>query len=142
MSYSWSPATGLSSTNSANPVASPAQTTTYTVTVTNSYGSSTTVSITVRVEEDYKVTAYNILTPNGDGQNDTWVVENLSTYPQAEVKVYDKAGRLVFSKRGYTNDWNGQYNGNTLATDTYYYIITFGADKPASKGYLTIVNNQ
>ncbi len=48
-SYSWSPAAGLSATNIANPVAKPAVTTTYTVTVTDNNGCSTTAQVTVNV---------------------------------------------------------------------------------------------
>jgi gliding motility-associated-like protein len=48
-SYSWSPATGLSATNIANPIASPLSTTTYTVTVTNSFGCSSSDMITLTV---------------------------------------------------------------------------------------------
>ncbi|MBW7468424.1 hypothetical protein ABID22_002836 [Pontibacter aydingkolensis] len=47
--YSWSPATGLSSTTVANPIASPAQTTTYTLTTTNADGCTATTQVTVTV---------------------------------------------------------------------------------------------
>ncbi|NEM97525.1 Ig-like domain-containing protein [Pontibacter burrus] len=57
--YSWAPATGLSATNVANPVASPAQTTTYTVTVTNADGCTATdqVVVTVNPTPTAKITA-------------------------------------------------------------------------------------
>ncbi len=47
--YSWTPTTGLSSSTSANPVASPTATTTYTVHVTDSNGSNVTDAVTVTV---------------------------------------------------------------------------------------------
>lgn len=47
--YQWSPATGLSNPNIANPTASPATTTTYTLTVTNSFGCVGTDQVTVQV---------------------------------------------------------------------------------------------
>lgn len=49
MTYSWSPSTGLNNANIANPVASPTVTTTYTLTVTNAGGCSTSESITICV---------------------------------------------------------------------------------------------
>ncbi|KIA86140.1 T9SS type A sorting domain-containing protein [Flavobacterium sp. AED] len=51
VSYSWSPATGLSATNIANPVATPATTTTYTVTVTGANGCTKTDSVIVTVDK-------------------------------------------------------------------------------------------
>ena len=55
--YSWSPSTGLSATNIANPVASPAQTTTYTCTISDGQTTQTaTVTVTVNdviVENEY-----------------------------------------------------------------------------------------
>ena len=133
--YSWSPSTGLSANNIANPVASPVQTSTYNVTVTNSFGSTTVVPITITVVQDYNVTPNNILTPNGDGSNDTWAVENIASYPNNEVKVVDKAGRLVFTQKGYANTWDGA----NLTPDTYYYIIIFGPDVAPKKGFITII---
>ncbi|MFV5700219.1 hypothetical protein ACM55H_17820, partial [Flavobacterium sp. ZT3R17] len=51
VSYSWSPATGLSATNIANPVATPTTTTTYTVTVTGANGCTKTDDVTVTVDK-------------------------------------------------------------------------------------------
>jgi gliding motility-associated-like protein len=133
--YSWSPSTGLSANNISNPVASPDQTTTYNVTVTNSFGSTTVVPISITVLDDYNVTPNNLLTPNGDGLNDTWAVENIASYPNNEIKVVDKAGRLVFTQKGYANTWDGA----NLIPDTYYYIIIFGPDVAPKKGFITII---
>jgi len=49
LSYSWSPATGLSNPNIANPVADPASTTTYTLTVTDTYGCTATDAVSITV---------------------------------------------------------------------------------------------
>src|ERR1035441_8156034 len=47
--YSWSPSTGLSAVNVANPTATPTSTTPYTVTVTDSVGCTAISSVTVGV---------------------------------------------------------------------------------------------
>jgi gliding motility-associated-like protein len=139
VSYSWSPSTGLSATNIANPVASPSVTTTYAVTVTNSLGLSTVVYVTVTVLEDYTLEPGNLVTPNNDGYNDTWVIGNIQSYPDNEVTIIDKAGRVVYNKKGYTNDWNGQYNGQELVSGTYYYIINFGKGINPKRGFITVI---
>lgn len=142
VSYSWSPSTGLSATNIANPVASPLQTTTYAVTVTNNQGVSTVVYVTVTVVEDYNVKPNTVITPNGDGKNDRWVINNLLTYPNNRVQVYDKAGRLLLNKTSYQNDWDGTLNGSPLAEGTYYYVIKFDVpQQQIIKGYLTIIRD-
>lgn len=81
--YSWSPATGLSSTNTANTTANPANTTTYTVTVTAGVGCTATGSATINVGGGANVnisppatlTCTNIsiqLTANSSASNYTW----------------------------------------------------------------------
>lgn len=142
-SFNWSPSASLSSTNTFNPVAKPSQTQSYSVTVTNVYGSSTTLSITVEVMEDWNIVANNILTPNGDGQNDKWLVDNLSSYPNNQLIIMDRSSRVIYRKTGYANDWDGMFNGAPLPPDTYYFVLTF--DSPSGKkvskeGYITIVN--
>jgi gliding motility-associated-like protein len=141
VTYSWSPSIGLSATNVANPIASPSQTTVYTVTVTNAAGLTTVLYVTVNVVEDYNVTPTNIITPNGDGINDYWVIDNLDSYPDNEVQIFDKAGRILYQVKNYQNNWDGTINSNLLAEGTYYYVINFGSGKKIKKGYITIIRD-
>ncbi|WP_293786701.1 Ig-like domain-containing protein [uncultured Pedobacter sp.] len=138
--YSWSTASGIiGGQNTATLTVRPAQTTTYTVRVTNASGCSSIQSIIIKVAEDYQLVATNILTPNGDGINDTWMVQNIDMYPQNEVIIIDGNGRKVYQKKGYDNTWNGTVNGSPLAEGTYYYIITYGPEKLVQKGFITIL---
>ena len=66
------------------------------------------------------------ITPDGDGVNDTWFINNIQNHPNNIVKVYNRWGDLIFSKNGYQNDWNGSYanNGNNIPdASSYYYQI-------------------
>lgn len=65
------------------------------------------------------IVVYNGVSPNGDGINDTWIIEGIQQYPASEVQVYDKWGDMVFSKTGYNNDWNG----GQMPDGTYFYLI-------------------
>jgi gliding motility-associated-like protein len=85
--------------------------------------------------------AANILTPNGDGRNDTWVIKNIDSYPNNEVSIFDRSGRMIYHKKGYGNDWNGTVNGRPLHEGTYYYVIDFGNGKKIIKGYISIVTS-
>lgn len=90
-----------------------------------------------------QVVVSNILTPNGDGKNDLWIAQDLSVmYPQNEVTVYDKSGKVVFQKSNYQNDWDGNFNGSPLHTGTYYYHIKIGNDLKPIKGTLTILRGR
>jgi len=71
---------------------------------------------------------YDVLTPNGDGINDTWTILNADRYPNAIIKVFNRWGKEVFSTIGYNNDWNGTYSGNTLPTGSYYYQVDQNGD--------------
>jgi gliding motility-associated-like protein len=118
----------------------PAGTTTYAVVVTNSFGYQATVPVLLTVIVDYKLVPNNLVTPNGDGVNDRWVIPNIDMYPDNEVMVYDKAGRAVFAKRGYNNEWDGTVNGKKLKEDAYFYVIKFNKDGALPiRGYLSIV---
>lgn len=61
---------------------------------------------------------YNTLTPNGDGINDTWVIEGIHRFPDAEVLVYSRWGQLVHRSRGYQ-----PWDGGDLPEAVYYYVI-------------------
>jgi gliding motility-associated-like protein len=85
------------------------------------------------------VKANNILSPNGDGNNDVWVVEDIESYPNNKVTIFDKAGRVVYTTNSYSNDWTGTYQGSPLEEGTYYYAIDFGKGNGLMKGYITII---
>jgi gliding motility-associated-like protein len=142
VTYSWANANGIiSGQQDAVLKAKPLATATYQVNVTNANSCSSTGNIIINVGPALKVDATNILTPNGDGKNDRWVVNNLGGYPDNEVTIYDRAGRVVYHRRNYSNDWDGTVNGNPLAEGTYYYILTI-KDNGAVKGFITIIRDK
>lgn len=85
------------------------------------------------------ITATNILTPNGDGKNDTWLVKDINLYPNNTVSVYDRAGRLIYNKHDYQNDWDGTLKGSPLQQGTYYFTIDLGNGGNLIKGFITII---
>lgn len=84
----------------------------------------------------------NIISPNGDGKNDTWVIKDIENYPNNEVTVFDRAGRIIYAKKGYTNDWGGTLRGSPLNEDTYYYVLDLGPGQPKIKGFITIIRDR
>jgi len=141
VTYQWSNANGIiSGQNTATLTVRPNTNTTYTVTGFNQFGRSSTQSFTLEVRADFQVlNIMNVLTPNGDGKNDTWIIENIDMYPNNLVKVFDRAGKSVFEMKGYNNTWDGTFKGNVLPEGSYYYIIDFGQGIGIRKGYISII---
>ena len=71
----------------------------------------------------------DIISPNGDGINDTWHIINIQNYPNNVIKVYNRWGNKIFESRGNYNPWNGSYRGETLPSGSYYYHIDLMGDR-------------
>eukprot|EP01133_Synstelium_polycarpum_P017550 gene17550-20942_t len=101
----------------------------------------TAVNLEPATDPYKEIEANNMITPNGDGVNDTWVVKNIHLFPNNELRIFDREGRIVFMMFGYDNSWNGQFNGNPLPEDTYYYILTFDSGRSKKTGFISIVRD-
>jgi gliding motility-associated-like protein len=117
----WTPSNSLSCLDCLNPVASPTETTTYTLTYTSPLGCERTDSATVRVTREFP----NTITPDGDGVNDVWNIPGLDDFPNVEVVIYNRWGNEIFQSTGYIVPWDGTNNGEDLPTGSYYYIIDY-----------------
>jgi|SRR6185312_213233 len=114
----------------------------YTVTIKDANGLTTsTPFIILPNNEACKVKFYNGITPNGDGHNDTWIIENIEIYPTNDVQIYNRWGTEVWSAEGYDNNhvvWKGQdYQNQPLPDGTYFYIVTISGATPY-KGWVQI----
>ncbi len=66
----------------------------------------------------------NILTPNNDGKNDTWKVNDPPQIMGCQVKIFNRWGEVVYESTDYNNDWGGTKNGEELPDGVYFYSIT------------------
>lgn len=63
-------------------------------------------------------------TPNGDGSNDVWKVENLDNYPHSIIYIFDRYGKLLKQMDANSAGWNGTFNGLQLpATDYWFRLV-------------------
>jgi gliding motility-associated-like protein len=106
----------------------------YSVTVSNQYGCPAVDEIEVIV--DFGIP--NFITPNGDGYNDTWEIPSLRNNSVADIKIYDRFGKLIISYKGSDQGWNGTANGKLVNPDTYWYIIDLKDDSNPIKGKITV----
>ncbi len=137
--WSWFPGTGLSNSMIANPIANPVITTTYNLVVVDVNGCMAVDSVKITVLNDFNVTISNMMTPNGDGYNDTWIIQNIENYPHTKVTVVTRQGQEVYTSDSYNNKWDGTQDGNKLADGTYYYIVQFEGSTKVFKGAITIL---
>lgn len=84
---------------------------------------------------------FDIITPNGDGNNDRWVIANIEKYAKNEVFIYNRWGQLVYTQKAYTSDWTGtNQEGKELPAAAYFYIIKLNDDKNTTwEGSVTIL---
>lgn len=77
-------------------------------------------------------------TPNGDGYNDVWKIEYLQKqHRQAQVQIFDRYGKLIFSGTGDNEGWDGTYNSNPLPASDYWFTITL-ENKRVIKGHFSL----
>ncbi|MDP3470016.1 MAG: gliding motility-associated C-terminal domain-containing protein [Daejeonella sp.] len=82
------------------------------------------------------------ISPNNDGLNDKFVIENLQATDKVRIEIYNRWQSLVFRDTDYKNTFEGIGNqkgmlNNNLPDGTYYYILHFNDSKPVT-GYIII----
>lgn len=95
-----------------------------------------------------EILSYNLVSANGDSNNDTWIIDCISNYPNNNVKVFNRYGVLVYEVDGYDNadtvfrgiGERGVYSmGNDLPDGTYFYIIDKRDGSKPITGFLELV---
>jgi len=120
-SYSWSPSATLNNPNIANPLATPYNTTTYTLTVTDSLGCSSIDAVIISVNPG-ALFVPNIFSPNGDGENDILYVYG-SSIKVMKFSVFNRWGEKVFESNLRTNGWDGNYKGKPCDAGVFVYHL-------------------
>ena len=81
-----------------------------------------------------------VITPNNDGYNDVWQIRNIDLYPDAEVRVFNRWGKMVFSTRNLAdNPWNGTIGGKPVPTDSYHYILYLNDGSKPRSGVISVI---
>jgi len=125
--YTWTPSGSLTCSICSNPIASPAITTTYTITSIDQNGCTVSGELLITVKpacigDDQDVFIPNVFSPNGDGKNDVLYIggNGLSDIYWA---IYDRWGNLVFEAYDQNHGWDGAVKGNPMGTGTYVYYL-------------------
>ena len=114
---------------------------TYSVLITDDSGDDTTVTIVIKLNE-CEMNPELVFTPNNDGINDWWFINNSQFFSEAKVLVFNRLGQKVFEQKGEYKPWDGKdLFGVTLPDASYYYIIYHKGDDEGTiiKGSVSIV---
>jgi gliding motility-associated-like protein len=140
--YAWAPEVSAESPFAQSTVIRPFESTEYELSVLDSNGCEADTSIFIEVLNDYKLEATNVLTPDNNGKNDFWIIQNIDAYSNATLIILDRWGNTVFEQKAYKNNWGGTNTaGEPLTDGTYYYIVTFEGSDKVYKGAVTILRN-
>jgi gliding motility-associated-like protein len=86
-----------------------------------------TAMIFIRVGEGISLNIHNVITPNGDGMNEKWIIEGIEEYPQNTVLIFNRWGDEITTFNGYNNSdvvWDGSNkHGEPVPDGTYFYIV-------------------
>lgn len=130
--YKWTPAAGLSATNSANPrINKLYQDQKFNLEVTDVNGCKSNGNIQVLVDRNYSVFIPNVFSPNGDGYNDELRLHAcLGVQQISNLKIFDRWGNLIMSMNSVPIDceggtvlWDGNYSGRIGNIGSYIYAF-------------------
>ena len=86
---------------------------------------------------DCSIVVPNLLTPNGDGQNDVFLIANINLFPDNTFKVLNRWGVEVYGENGYNNTTK-VFTGDGLTPGRYFYSLDLGNGAGRKSGSLII----
>lgn len=116
--YTWTEG-GVPISNASELTTTDLTTQSYVITVVDVCGSTDSDTSTVVIEA-CDITVPNIMTPNGDGYNEFWIITNLEKHPNTAVQVYNRWGQLMYENSAYQNNWDG----GDVSDGVYFYVVT------------------
>jgi len=121
------------------------------VTYTATDDSGNTANCTFKVKISYDEVDFNftrILTPDGDGHNDKWILLNIDKHPENRVTIVDRWGSVIFTGSGYDNEnivWKGlNASGAVAPTGTYFYTVTVrvASGMVQKRGFIELIRSR
>ncbi len=114
------------------------------VVVTDANGCAESLSIDVGYDISFNCLVIpDIITPNHDGYNDEWIITNIDMYPDAEVRVFNRWGRMIYRERNIlSNPWDGTFKGKLVPTDSYHYILDLNDGSQPRSGVISVIREE
>ncbi len=142
VSYAWAPNDGLTCMDCAAPVVNSFdKTNEYSVTVTYNGHCTAVATAKVNVAGHPEPFVPNAFTPNGDGNNDVFMVFG-QDIRSVDLKVFNRWGEKVYESNNQFDGWDGTYKGQLQNTNVFVYEVTatyLDGKKVDKKGTVTLV---
>ncbi|MBT1699903.1 VCBS repeat-containing protein [Fulvivirgaceae bacterium PWU4] len=140
--YLWRPGLSLNDSTIANPVATPLQDITYKVIGTDINGCKGEATVSIRVLGTSvldQIKPKNYFSPNDDTVNPFWTVQDIESFPECGVTIYNDKGAKVFEAKPYNNNWDGTFKGSKLPGGVYYYVIRCDEESRVKTGSISLL---
>ncbi|TFG43430.1 MAG: T9SS type B sorting domain-containing protein [Bacteroidia bacterium] len=113
----------------------------YTAVVTDQNNCEETITIDLEFSYTFGCLVIpQVITPNNDGFNDDWRIRNIDLFPGAEVRIFNRWGKMIFSSRNLSDDpWDGTIGGKTAPTDSYHYILYLNDGSEPRSGVISVI---
>ncbi len=117
---------------------------TYNVVVTDANGCAESLNIDVGYNVSFNcIVIPDIITPNNDGYNDEWLIRNIDMYPDAEISIFTRWGRMIYHERNIlSNPWDGTFKGKLVPTDSYHYILDLNDGSQTRSGVISVIREE
>lgn len=77
-------------------------------------------------------------TPNDDGLNDFWQIKGISKYPNAQISIFDRFGKLLTKFSSLDIGWTGRYNEAIMVSDDYWFSVNLNDQNRTFTGHFTL----
>ncbi len=126
--YLWEPSSAFVDPTGSEQIVTPLETTSYTVIGTDDKGCEGMDDIMIMVSPDPTgglLVPAKFFSPNGDTENDFWIIQNIEDFPNCTVIIFNRQGKVLLEETGYSNDrgWDGTLDGQDLRTGVYYFSV-------------------
>lgn len=109
-------------------------------------GNVSTCSFDINVKQEHtKLDVPQLLTPDGNTVNDSWIIGNIELYKENKVMIVDRWGSVIYTETGYNNEgkvWKGRNTqGSVVPSGTYFFTISIrsGNQNSETRGFIEVV---
>lgn len=142
LDYSWEPNVNINTPEGPTVLVRPTKDIKYIVVGRNEYGCPNTDTANITIDFTSQTFMPNAFSPNGDGLNDIFKIQNVRFERLILFNIYNRFGNLIFSTQDVNKGWDGTIDGKPAPSDVYFYMIQLGfgnSNTQTIKGDVTLI---